>query len=305
MAAWGEEGFAALSEFALGHPKVGPKTAAFMVLARIAATGTLPNSFFKGNPILAGEEALAGAVNRKLSAIAARVLARKALNELLRTVPQDELFVAFSQAFMYLFVDENNEVAEELVASLSTRWFRFGQPAIAEYERLIRHEPGNEPAFQDFFSRYPQLLDPMAVKVWSQPDFHGALEPDFVVRRADDSYLVIEIECPGKQLVTKAGQLASATLHAEKQALDYEAFLAERVTEARWHFPEYSRADCLVVVGMEAELMPSQRRGLQMANSRRQNLRIVGFDWLLHRARAVVANVGQGKVEVLKGYRLL
>ena len=83
---------------------------------------------------------------------------------------------------------------------------------------------------------------------------HGALQPDFIIRRADDSYLVVEIECPGKLLLTKSGQLSQEAVHAEKQALDYESFLSERIAEARAHFPNYRRADCLAVVGLALQL---------------------------------------------------
>lgn len=102
----------------------------------------------------------------------------------------------------------------------------------------------------------------MAVQVWSQPDFHGAAEPDFVVRRADDTYLIVEIECPAKLLMTKSGQISAQTAYDEKQVLDYEAFLSDRIAEARTHFPRYARADCLVLIGLESQLADKQRLDL-------------------------------------------
>jgi hypothetical protein len=179
---------------------------------------------------------------------------------------------------------QSPEFAQELVASLGAKWLRFGPPALDSYERTLTENASDEPAFQAFFCTFPRLLDPMALQVWSQPDFHGVAEPDFVVRRADESYLVVEIECPGKLLLTKSGQFSRETVHAEKQALDYESFLSERISEARVHFPNYRRADCLAVIGLEGELTTEQRQNLDRANGRRQNLKTVGFDWLLDRA---------------------
>nr|WP_249794049.1 Shedu anti-phage system protein SduA domain-containing protein [Bradyrhizobium sp. BRP56] len=170
---------------------------------------------------------------------------------------------------------------------------------------MLTARANDEPAFQEFFCTYPQLLDPLAVQVWSQPDFHGAAEPDFVIRRADDSYLVVEIECPGKMLLTKGGQFSHETVHAEKQTLDYESFLSERVVEARMHFPNYRRADCLAVIGLETALTTEQRQNLDRANGRRQNLRVVGFDWLLDRARTMISNIGEGEIEVIKRHRVV
>ncbi len=70
----------------------------------------------------------------------------------------------------------------------------------------------------------------MAIKVWSQPDFHGAFEPDFVIQRVDGSYLIVEIETPCKTLVTNGNQLSAQVTAAEKQATDYR-HLNQRVIE--------------------------------------------------------------------------
>jgi hypothetical protein len=153
--------------------------------------------------------------------------------------------------------------------------------------------------------KHPQILDPMAQQVWSQPDFHGAHEPDFVIRRADNSYLIVEIETPGKQLMTQAAQLSADATHAEKQATDYREFLDERLSETRRHFPEYSSAECLAVIGLESSLVGSQRRSLANANAGRHKVRISGFDWLAKRARSIIENVSSGELKVIEKYRFI
>jgi Shedu protein SduA, C-terminal len=203
---------------------------------------------------------------------------------LILSLQTDDLLIPLSQSFMHLSLGAE-DLAKELVLSIGVKWLRFGQPALDRYERMLTENANDEPAFQGFFCEFPKFLDLMAIQVWSQPDFHCALEADFVVRWADDSYLVVEIECPGKPLLTKAGQFSQAATHAEKQVLDYESFLSERIAEARTHFPNYQRADCLAVVGLERSLREQQRQDLDPADARRQNLNVVGFDWLLQRAR--------------------
>jgi len=71
------------------------------------------------------------------------------------------------------------------------------------------------------------------------------------------------------------------------------------------HFPNYHRADCLAVIGLERVLTTEQRLNLDRANSRRHNLKVVGFDWLLERARIVVSNVGEGEIGVTKKHRVI
>jgi hypothetical protein len=79
----------------------------------------------------------------------------------------------------------------------------------------------------------------MAVQVWPQPNLFGFRFPDFVVRRADDSYLVVEIEKPSKALVTAGGQLSADVTHAEQQTTDYRSYLMQHFADMRLHFPAH------------------------------------------------------------------
>jgi len=243
-------------------------------------------------------------INGKIDERAIRPIAKRALHDVILAAPADELLIAMSQSHMHLS-QHGEDLATEVVAAMAGKWFRFGDSALRALEQLIQDTPNDEPAFQSYFCRYPQVLDPMAAQVWDRPNFHGALIPDFVIRRADDTYLVVEIETPGKLLVTKAGQLSAQAIQAEKQALDYETFLSERVLEARHHFPRFGRAECLVVIGQERDLSDGQSKSLRIANARRQDLKVVGFDWLVERARRVVSNVSEGRIEVIQRHRLV
>ncbi len=110
-----------------------------------------------------------------------------------------------------------------------------------------------------FFERHAQLLDPMAAAVWPHPNLAGARAPDFIIRRTDDSYLVVEIETPGKAVITGASQLSGRATQAVAQAADYRSFLVERFQTAAAHFPRFSKPECLVVIGMESQLSDLQR----------------------------------------------
>jgi hypothetical protein len=190
------------------------------------------------------------------------------------------------------------KAAKELFAAMSTRWLAVSRPILEEYEKLIADKPGSEPDFQKFLARYPQLIDPMAVQIWPTPDILGFREPDFIVRRADNSYLVVEIECPNKTLVTAGGQLTAHVTHAEQQAMDYRSYLMRRVANVTEHLPGFDDPDCLVVTGLERILNEQQAAALRDANRHRHRLRVVGFDWLADRARTIAANITRHRVEV-------
>lgn len=298
LMAWGAEGMVRMVDVALTHHTVKSKSAALTLLSIAALDGRIsPGSMIMVPP------PIQKAANAKADPKAMRSDASHALRTLILSLPTDDLMLPFSQSVMHLM--DRQDAAETLVAALGVKWLRFGPPVLDQYRQLIAESPDDEPAFQAFFCRYPQLLDPMAVQVWSQPDFHGTLEPDFVIRRADNSYLVVEIECPGKLLMTRGSQLSSEATHAENQAIEYESFLSERVPEARAHFPKYRRADCLAIIGTEAGLDHTQSEALERAKQRRQNVRIAGFDWLESRARTLIENVSHGAIDVVTRHRMI
>jgi hypothetical protein len=228
--------------------------------------------------------------------------ARSILRELIISVPLDELMRSIGSSFSMMAITENL-AAKELIKALSAKWLHFGPPTLEEYARLLNEHKNDEPVFQDFFTRYPQLLDPMAVKVWSKPALHGAWIPDFLIRRADDSYLVVEIECPGKSIITRNNHFSAEATHSEKQVIDYKAFINERIQEMRHHFPNIGEPDGLVIIGMETKLTISQKRALLITNNNKLKLKTVGFDWVLERATSIIKNISTGEVDVEEGYR--
>lgn len=183
------------------------------------------------------------------------------------------------------------ESAKEMFAALATRWLVIGNPTIARYRQLILDSPASEKVFQKFLEDVPQLIDPLCSEVWPRPDFHGAMEPDFVLRRSDDSYLIVEIETPAKTLVTEGLQLSAQATQAITQALQYRAFLQERPAEAKACFPNFRDPECLVVIGLERSLNAPQRKALALENEHRSGLRIVGFDWIADRAERIRQNM--------------
>ncbi len=180
--------------------------------------------------------------------------------------------------------------AREMFAAMAARWLAISAPVIHQYQKLISEKPDDEVVFQKFLSKFPQLLDPMAVDVWPQPDLHGVQEPDFLIRRSDNSYVVVEIETPSKQIITQGNQLGSQATHAVAQATEYKRFI-ERLPNAQMYFPDIDELACLVVIGLERNLNSKQIQALRNDNGQRQALKIVGFDWLAERALNIQRNI--------------
>ncbi len=224
--------------------------------------------------------------------------ARRALLDLLLSIDsmQDVAGLIGGTLQRQQFTD--NESAVELIRAVSSRWVAIGDLVLNNFRNLIAKNVHDEPAFQDFFEKTPQLLDPMAIEVWPQPNLFGLRKPDFVVKRFDGSYLIVEIECPGKSLVTKGGHPSVHVTHAEHQVTDYRSYMLSHIGTVKDVFPGFSDPDCLVVVGLENSLTASQKGVLTSLNNARHRLRVAGFDWLLERAERVSKNVSEHGVEV-------
>lgn len=292
LVAFGVRGLDALVELATRSPTSKNVSLCLDVLASIAAgTPPLLDSFLLGT-------ALRSLVTDAAGGAGLRDAARSRLREYILSIKDEEDAVRAVGFQLSNAFSSGTGVAGELFAALATRRLAIGRPTLNEYEQLIINSPDDEAAFQVFFERHPQLLDPMASALWPHPNLAGARAPDFIVRRTDDTYIVVEIETPSKMIVTGANQLSAQATQAVAQAADYRAFLVERFQTAAAHFPRFSEPDCLVVIGLESRLSGSQRAALARDNRSRSALRLVGFDWITRRAEAVARNVIETRITV-------
>jgi Shedu protein SduA, C-terminal len=293
LIAFAQPGLQAMVEIATRTPTSKNKSLCLTILSAIAAN-SLP-------PILASltrDDQIRTRVAEVSSQRGLSDAARSALRDYVLGIEDEadavsEVGTQLSRAGWF----ENDQAAiGELFAALAARRLAIGPRTIQAFGRLMHDTPDDEPAFHTFFERHPQLLDPAAAEVWSKPDLAGAREPDFVVRRTDDTYLVVEIETPGKLLMTEANQLSAVATQAVAQATGYRAFLLDRFPTSAAHFPRFAEPECLVVIGVEEQLSAPQRAALSRDNRSRAGLRVVGFDWIARRALAISRNVIEGRL---------
>jgi hypothetical protein len=284
---FGERGVAALVESARRTPTSKNVSLCLSLLSH-AANGNLPRilvSFTKDDSLISKAQSVV------TDSQAVRDAARTQLVSFILSIEDDESAMSHVGAELSNAFIGNNRAALELFRALAARSLAVSRLTLETYEQLIINKADDEPSFQQFFEQHPQLLDPMALDVWPTPDLAGARKPDFVIRRIDDSYLIVEIEVPGKQLMTAANQLGAWATQAIAQATEYHEFLVQRFPLAVAHFPQFSDPDCLVVIGVESALNIEQRSALARDNASRKQLRVVGFDWLGKRAESILKNI--------------
>ncbi|MEO4041154.1 Shedu anti-phage system protein SduA domain-containing protein [Hoeflea sp. CAU 1731] len=292
LLAWGDAGIAEMKRVFLEDDNFSNRRLVFEILSALAA-GESPIQFNS-----ASSEVWAQVTDCGRLPPAIQVSARRTLVDLVLSIEATDDVAGLIGGALQQQQFRKDGAAVELIRAASSRWLAIGDSVLNDFQKLIVANADDEPSFQNFFEANPQLLDPMAIEVWPQPNLFGSKKPDFVVKRSDGSYLIVEIECPGKSLITKAGHPSAAVTHAEHQAIDYRNYMLKHVGNAKTVFPGFSDPDCLVVVGLESTLSDDNKIALASLNGNRHRFRVVGFDWLLERAQRVSQNVTEHGVIV-------
>ena len=148
-------------------------------------------------------------------------VARNYLHEMMLSIEDDAHAAIYTATALSGLAHTNDGAIGNITRALALRSIAVGPRVIAAYDELVAGTGDNEAVFQRFFEDNPLMLDPRAFQVWAQPDFHGRLEPDFVIRTYDNRYVIVEIETPAKLLVTRQNQLSADATHAISQVIGY------------------------------------------------------------------------------------
>lgn len=167
---------------------------------------------------------------------------------------------------------------------------------VDEFERLIARADVQEAEVHAFIKAHPFLLTPVAEDVLSERPFGLGTEfkADFLIRRPDATYLLVEIESPRKAVVTAGGDFAAPVEHAVRQVEDWQDWIEENLPTVQRSYPEMRAPEGLVVIGRDRPADEVQARRLRRRNiNLRGRLKIITYDELIRVARAYVAAIEQ------------
>jgi hypothetical protein len=164
------------------------------------------------------------------------------------------------------------------------------QPLIDELELLI-DQAAPESKYQAFLEEYPVFVDALAAEVHNRARLGLELVTDFVIRRYDARYVVVEIEKPQDPIFTKAGDFSAQFSHAVRQVLDFQGWIASNVAYAQRIFPLIENPGGVLIIGRRAELSPEAQDRLRRWSENSRHLEILTFDDLATRARALLAGL--------------
>lgn len=227
-----------------------------------------------------------------------RVAAVAAMRELLLTQASDDNVrqQLMSNLSMDLWSDRakpaGTTTSDVFLSMLLDTRLALNRPLLEEFAILLESAPAREEDLHQFLIKHPILLDPLALEVRSKHELGAEFITDFVIKRLNDEYILVEIEKSTDRIFTLSGRLHSQLTDALSQVRDFQAWIHDNIAYARTRLPGIRRPEGLVVTGRSSQLNPRDRVRLDEENfSRRGHVRIVTFDELLDQARTVYRNL--------------
>ena len=93
---------------------------------------------------------------------------------------------------------------------------------IERFEELIDSEPENEEELQVFFSKHPVILDPFVNELFTKQKLGSDFITDYIVKRTNNQYVLVEIENSTDSLFNKNGAFSSSLMEAISQVRDLD-----------------------------------------------------------------------------------
>jgi hypothetical protein len=184
---------------------------------------------------------------------------------------------------------------EDLVWDLLTKSvLNITNADLQRFQELVDQDL-DEREYQRFLESHLVILDPVASSIAPrQPlaDVHGT---DFVIRRLDDEYTLVEIEKARDRPFTDYPQPSAPLSHALAQVFQWFSWVEDNIAYAQTHgFPGIHTPKGVVVIGRNADLNAEQRRMLnQMNDLLYPRIRILTYDDVIASARHVLNNLTQ------------
>jgi len=229
---------------------------------------------------------------------AARREARTALDDLIVESQQSPsvfallLGVAHHEA-IYASADPastTNDFSRHLIRVFGESSIDLTSRALDELEDMVG-KALREEDYQKFLKQHPVILDPLSAEVVPKHKLGTDLVTDFVIRRHDNRYIVVEIEKPQDSMMTQSGDFSAPFTHAVGQVLDFQGWVSENVAYAQKHLPLIENPHGLLVMGRRTGLTKQQEKKLRLWCANSRTIEVVTFDDLVTKGRQLLKSL--------------
>ncbi|MEA2621823.1 MAG: hypothetical protein QOH61_733 [Chloroflexota bacterium] len=228
--------------------------------------------------------------------------ARRAITDLVAESPFDaEVFdrligVVYASRMQ---PDGQPGLQDDFLALISRATIKVSQSLLDEFEHMLG-AGASEETHQKFLADNPVLLDPLASMVVPKQRLGTEFATDFVVRRLDDRFVLVEIERPDTPIMTRAGDFSAQFTHAFGQVLDFQRWVEDNSAYADRRMPGIASPRGLLVIGMRSALGDDHQRKLRRFIANSATIDVLGFDDVLQRARHLYENLRRDRSSLIE-----
>lgn len=163
---------------------------------------------------------------------------------------------------------------------------------ILENFRALIDDYRKEEDYQIYLKNNPSLLDPLAKEIIPKQKLGNEFVTDFVVRKLDDKYILVEIEKPTTPIFTRTNDFTSQFTHAMGQVIDFQEWVESNMAYADKLMPGISSPSGLLILGLSSGLNDFQRKKLKRFNINNSGrIEVITFDDLLAQGYKLYQNM--------------
>jgi hypothetical protein len=227
----------------------------------------------------------------------ARVAARNELNQIVHeSMSSEELFDRLMQ---FLWQEAKFGVFSSADPSAFRKYFyesfaqahiKLNYRVIANFKNLISKSEREE-EYQQFLTEHPEILDPLAAQVISKQKLGIDHITDFVIKRLDNKYVLVEIEKPQDPIFTKSGNFSAKFTHALGQILDFQQWIDSNHSYADKCLPGISSPVGLLVMGRSSFFNAGHAAKLHRFNMNSSKIVVLTYDDLVGQSEILCKNL--------------
>jgi hypothetical protein len=185
-----------------------------------------------------------------------------------------------------------DELKTELFSLLRDSTLQINGIIIENFKRIIENDSLKEEVYQEFLCKNPVLMDPLAKKIIPKQQLGNEYITDFVIKKFDDEYILVEIEKPRNKIFTKKNDFSADLTHAIGQVIDFQEWVESDIHYAQRLLPNISSPNGIVIIGRSKDLTVVQKTKLKRLNiSFNKRLTVYTYDDILENASKLFNNV--------------
>jgi hypothetical protein len=210
----------------------------------------------------------------------------------------DRLMAFLNRTSMYLNTPgQGNIFRSQVFEVFSEATIKLTSRLISAFETLIERNESEE-VYQRFLMENPVLIDPLASEIVPKQKLGVEFVTDFVVRRLDNEYVLVEIERPQDDLFTSSHDFTSRFTHAIGQIIDFQEWVDQHGEYARTLMPGISSPKGLLLMGRRPRISERQASKLKRYSQGLSAVDILTYDDLLTRAKDFYRNIHRSISEI-------